>query len=79
MMTSHRGEGTGSFLHLDHNLPLSWQLTHFFPIVDWLHTLLICPINPSLSRGRGGPSVSEGGGPGILSARGVQPTVVQPR
>ena len=37
-------------------------------------------INPILCRGRGGPSVSEGGaGPGILSARGVQPTVAQPR
>ena len=34
---------------------------------------------PMLCRGRVGPGVSDGAGPGILSSRGVQPTVAQPR
>ena len=34
---------------------------------------------PMLYRGRVGPGVSDGAGPGILSSRGVQPTVAQPR
>ena len=78
-MTSLRGAGTGPFLLLDHVL--------VFPNLGVFHRSFTlqglnyssASINPILCRGRGGPSVSDGGGPGILSARGVQPTVAQPR
>ena len=86
MMTSHQGGDTGVFQFSD----LLQQRLKEDATVLGLHnwTKYMCSTDiftcwnfviPMLCRGRVGPGVSDGAGPGILSSRGVQPTVAQPR